>query len=132
LICVHCGLCCYDFPVAIIAREFIDKFELIDDFPEEAFIIKEGNTPCTYLHWKNHQSNCEVHNKPWYKNTPCFDFGQIEESPDCVCRIGEWIMKKRKKDNRFDYELKCKTFIKPKSPNELHEIFSKRKETDAK
>lgn len=127
MICVNCGLCCYDYPVGIIKKEFINfNVKTTSDFPEEAIDIKLGNTPCPHIFWKDHKSQCAVHDKPWYKQTPCFDFGQIEESPDCVCRIGEWIMEKRKTDSRFDYELKCKTFVEPKSPERIHEEFTKR------
>ena len=131
MICVNCGMCCFDFPVVIISREYAElDITKIDDFPEEAFIIKNGNTPCTYLKWINDKSQCEVHSKPWFKSTPCHDFGQIEESPNCVCRIGEWILEKRKTDNRFNYRLKCETFIEPKTAEELNSAFRQIKEKE--
>ena len=36
--------------------------------------------------------SCAVHDKPWYPDTPCFEYGQIEQSPDDVCRMGEYIL----------------------------------------
>ena len=129
MICVHCGLCCYDYPVGIIKKEFKDlDIKSTDQFPEEAFDVKPGNTPCEHLYWENHESRCAIHDKPWYQETPCFAFGQIEESPDCICRIGEWIMEKRKTDKRFDYELKCEQFVYPKGPDELNEEFKNSRE----
>jgi len=44
-----------------------------------------GNKPGEYL--------CAVHDRKWYKRTPCFRHGQIERSQDDVCRMGEHIMK---------------------------------------
>lgn len=127
MICVHCGLCCFDFPCTIISREYAESdITNLDNFPEEAFIIKPQNTPCPHLFWKDSESQCEVHSKPWYKTTPCFDFSQIESSPKDICRIGEWILKKNKDDKRFDYELKCKTFLEPKEPDKIHEEFERR------
>lgn len=119
-------MCCFDFPVAIISREYAESdITNIDDFPEEAFIIKPQNTPCEHLFWENHESRCKVHNKPWYSSTPCYDFGQVEASSDCVCRLGEWILDKNKTDKRFDYELKCKTFVEPKKPEQVHKLFER-------
>jgi hypothetical protein len=93
---------------------------------EEGFIAKNSNSPCPHLRWdKNDLSSCAIHDKPWYPSTPCFQFGQVESSPDCVCRIGEWVLEKRKTDPRFNYRLKCETFVKPKSPKELLHDFRK-------
>ena len=122
--CVHCGLCCYDYPVIIIAPSHINfKGKDANKLPQEAFIIKEGNTPCPHLQWDGDFSKCAVHDRPWYHTTPCFAFGQIEENPNNVCRIGEWILNKRKKDPRFNYRLKCEQFVKPKTAEELTSAF---------
>lgn len=126
MICVHCGLCCYDYPVGIIKKKFADyNAKSVEDFPEEAFDIKRGNTPCPHMYWEGEFSRCAVHDKPWYHETPCFAFGQIEESPNNVCRIGEWILEKRKTDKRFNYKLICETFINPKKPEEIVNAFGK-------
>ena len=39
---------------------------------------------------------CRVHERPWYKKTPCYSHGQIESSKDSPCRIGAYILNKRK------------------------------------
>lgn len=121
VICIHCGACCYDFPVVIIQNKFKDlKVEDANDLPQEAFVIKSGNTPCPYLKWDEDKSRCEVHNKPWYPSTPCFDFGQVESDSNTICRLGEYIRKKWKEgDIRFNYRFKCETFVEPSTPQEL-------------
>lgn len=120
MICVHCGLCCYDYTVVIIDNKFIDfDGEDANNLPQEAFVIKSGNEPCPYLEWSGDNSKCKVHNKPWFKSTPCYDFGQVENDPNTVCRLGQWIVEKRKTDSRFNYRLKCETFVEPRTPKEL-------------
>ncbi len=121
MICVHCGLCCYDFPVVIIQNKFIDfEGEDANDLPQEAFAIKSGNTPCPYLEWEGDNSKCAVHDKPWYPTTPCYDFGQIEDHPDTICRLGAHVKKKiAEGDTRYNYRFKCESFVEPKTPEGL-------------
>ena len=132
MICVHCGLCCYDYMVVIVAPSHIDfDGKNANDIGEEdGFIAKHSNTPCPHLEWEGDYSRCAIHDKPWYPSTPCFQFGQIESDPKCVCRIGEWILEKRKTDNRFNYRLKCETFIEPKTAEELNSAFRQVKEKE--
>jgi hypothetical protein len=96
LICNHCGLCCIDYEVVIISPEWAKKEIIIDhNLPEEAFIHKKSGNPCPHLYWEDEESRCKIHNMPWYKDTPCYQFGQIESSPDCICRLGEYIWSKK-------------------------------------
>ena len=127
MICVNCGLCCYDYVVVIVKKEYINEdIDNMNLHPDgmDALTIKSSNTPCPYLFWINRKSRCKVHGKRWYKHTPCFDFGQIEES-NTVCRLGEYVLKKRKEDKRYDYEHLCKTFIPPKDAEGLDETFGR-------
>ena len=94
MICLHCGYCCKYYMVVIV------------DDPEkgivkENLISNEGNgNSCKHLRGKRSgEYSCAIHHYPWYKDTPCFAHGQIEISPDCVCRLGEYILKKRRKTN---------------------------------
>ncbi len=41
--------------------------------------------------------SCAVHDESWYKKTPCFSHGQIEQSVEDVCRLGEYILKQKLK-----------------------------------
>jgi len=86
--CVHCGYCCHKYMVVIV-----DDPE--KGFVKDNFIVHEGNGPCKHLRGdKPGEYSCAVHDYPWYKRTPCFSHGQIEVSNDCVCRMGEYILKK--------------------------------------
>jgi len=127
MICIHCGQCCYDFPVTIIKPEFVNlKVESTIDFSDEAFYNKPANTPCPHLRWNYDFSHCSVHDKPWYKETPCFEFTQIEESSSRLCRLGMFVIKMRRKDPmRYNYRIRCENFVKPKSPEKINEEFKK-------
>lgn len=92
MLCLRCGYCCHRYMVVIIDDP---KKGLV----EENFIVHEGNGPCKHLRGKKPgEYECAVHNCSWYKRTPCFRHGQIEASNDCLCRIGEFIMKKGEKE----------------------------------
>lgn len=87
--CLRCGYCCKHYMVVIV------------DNPEKGIvegnlIVSEGNgVPCKHLIGeKPGEYRCAIHDYPWYKKTPCFSHGQIEASVDCVCRLGEHILKK--------------------------------------
>ena len=58
-----------------------------------------GPERCPHLRGdKPGEFSCSVHDKSWYPETPCFSHGQIERSPDEVCRMGEYLLKLEKKD----------------------------------
>jgi hypothetical protein len=46
----------------------------------------KGNKPGEY--------SCAIHNESWYKETPCYQFTQIEKSINTPCRMGVYTMKK--------------------------------------
>ncbi len=87
--CLRCGYCCINYMVPII------------DNPERGFI--EDNIifhfglgiKCKHLDGeKPGKFSCKIHDKKWYKKTPCFLFGQIESSPNKPCRMGVYILQK--------------------------------------
>lgn len=54
---------------------------------------KGQGIPCKHLIGsKPGEYSCAIHDKPWYKKTPCFSHGQIERSKDSPCRMGEYIL----------------------------------------
>jgi len=90
MICLRCGYCCHNYLVIIVDDP--DK-----GLSKDNIIAHHGDGPCKHLGGnKPGEYFCKVHDKPWYKETPCFSHGQIESSPDCVCRLGEYIIKNLK------------------------------------
>lgn len=89
--CLRCGHCCHNY------------FVIIVDNPEKGIeegnlILHEGNgQPCKHLLGdKPGNYTCSIHNKPYYKETPCYKHTQIERSVDEECRIGRYILNNKK------------------------------------
>lgn len=87
--CLRCGYCCISYNVVIL----IDP----DKGMEEGNVrLKPTGERCMHLRGDTSgQYSCAIHDHPIYKETPCFDFGQIEYSPDDPCRIGEGVLAKK-------------------------------------
>lgn len=90
MICLRCGYCCIKYFVPIVVD------------PEKGLVpdnltIQCGEGPCIHLRGDEPGSySCAVHDYEWYMETPCFDFGQVEESPTDLCRLGEYVLRKFK------------------------------------
>ena len=96
--CLRCGYCCIKYDVIIIDPKYINTELNFEDISiQEKLMIKKSNTWCPHLEENNkHTFNCKVHNKPWYNMTPCFEFGQIEQSKLDKCRTGNYVSKNEK------------------------------------
>lgn len=87
--CLRCGYCCLRCCVVIV------------DDPDEGPVRsnlkwRDGKERCQHLRGdKAGEYSCAIHDKPWYKETPCFAHGQIEQSPDDECRMGAYLMGKK-------------------------------------
>jgi len=88
MICLHCGYCCINYAVIIVDNPDIG--------PEEGN-LKEKLTRevCQHLTGETGEYTCAIHDRPWYKETPCWQYGQIERSVDTECRMGVYVLKKR-------------------------------------
>jgi hypothetical protein len=88
--CVRCGFCCYHYVVGIL----VDPKKGIT---EKNIVAKESNTRCLHLRGDEPgKFSCKLHGLKIYKQTPCYEYGQIERSKSCVCRLGEYVMSKSK------------------------------------
>lgn len=91
MICVRCGFCCTTYMVVIIDDPSLGPVEnnlrgIGFNGPERCPHLV-GDEPGSY--------SCAVHDQPWYPETPCASYGQIEHSEDKPCRIGTHILSKR-------------------------------------
>ena len=61
---------------------------------KDNMVFSKGNgTPCKHLTGIiPGEFSCAVHHYPWYKDTPCFAYGQIESGPTENCRMGKYIL----------------------------------------
>lgn len=120
--CVHCGLCCVDYIVVIIDPEYANENFNMKTATENMFAGKKSFDPCPHLYWEDHESRCRIHHFKWYNKTPCYAFGQYEENPDEVCRLGAWILKNRP----GYYERYCEEFKKTNlDPEEFSVMMAK-------
>lgn len=84
--CLRCGYCCIEYMVMIV-----DKPEL--GLVESNVKFKPSGVRCPHLQGdKPGEHSCAIHDQPWYNQTPCADFGQIESSPEDACRMGEYLL----------------------------------------
>lgn len=91
MICLRCGYCCKKYAVIIVDDP--DK-----GIREDNLIPYMGDSRCKHLVGdKPGEYSCTIHDKPWYKETPCFDFGQIESDPGFPCRIGVKVLEMEEK-----------------------------------
>lgn len=88
MICLRCGYCCKNYMVMIVNDP--DKGIL-----DNNIIAHMGNgTPCKHLEGdKPGNYSCKIHDRKWYKETPCYGHGQIE-SGNTECRLGRFIIDK--------------------------------------
>jgi len=82
MICLRCGYCCIHLEVIIVD----DPSKGIQ---EDNLIPKHTGERCKHL---LPNGNCAVHNEPWYEETPCFAYTQIERGNQ-LCRRGVFIKK---------------------------------------
>ena len=86
--CLRCGYCCMTSMVVIVDDP--EKGNVDGNLKGIGFNGPErcqhlvGDVPGEY--------SCSVHDRPWYKGTPCFSHGQIEQSPDDECRTGRYVL----------------------------------------
>jgi hypothetical protein len=97
MICLRCGYCCINLSVVIIHPDHIQKDlnlkEIFYDLPEEALIFKPDGELCPHLVFEDKKAICKIHHFDWFKDTPCHQHTQIEQSKDCNCRMGEYLSK---------------------------------------
>lgn len=84
--CLRCGYCCLNSFVVVVKDP---KLGIVDN----NFIVL-SNERCPHLRGdKPGQYSCDIHDEPWYPETPCASHTQIERE-DTNCRLGEHLLAK--------------------------------------
>lgn len=88
MICLRCGHCCMNYAVVIVddPKKGMTEENLKGigfNGPERCQHLV-GNKPGEYL--------CRVHDRRWYRRTPCYSHGQVEKG-NTPCRMGEYVLK---------------------------------------
>lgn len=85
MICLRSGYCCTHYDVIIV-----DDPDL--GITENNLKHKESGTVCQHLRGASPgKYECSIHDREWYKGTPCFDYSQIG-SENSKCRLGQRII----------------------------------------
>ncbi len=86
MVCLRCGHCCKRLMVIIVNDP--EK-----GIREDNLVCHEGYGPCKHLQGSvPGEYRCILHNRSWYKQTPCFSHTQIESSPENPCRMGVYVL----------------------------------------
>jgi len=118
MICYRCGYCCVNSLVAVVNPKYvicdIIDFDIADTFPEDFLITVDKDNRCPYLEWNEEEdkASCKIHDKKWFKDTPCYRHNSKEEKS--FCRLGQYIMdnknnlKPTHKERCFGYDINDK------------------------
>jgi len=80
--CLRCGYCCHALSVIIVD-------DPTKGITEDNLKHHAGGKRCPHLLGnKVGEFSCSLHEKSWYKETPCFAHDQISKSPSDPCRMG--------------------------------------------
>ena len=86
--CLRCGYCCKKYHVAVVKDPDLG-------IRDDNIVMHEGDgTPCMHLKGdKPGEYSCAIHDRAWYKETPCYAHTQFERK-DSDCRIGKYNLSK--------------------------------------
>ena len=94
MICLRCGQCCVEYGAVVMVDPSLG-------IVKGNAIFKPAGEKCLHLKGKvKGEYSCALHEEGFYKQTPCYYFGQTEPA-DAVCKMGERVMSKRKLNWRF-------------------------------
>ena len=78
--CLRCGHCCTTMMIVIVIDPKLGPVEgNLRGISNERCPHLIGDTPGKY--------SCALHDMPYYKDLPCYEFTQVEEC-DSDCRLG--------------------------------------------
>jgi hypothetical protein len=93
MICLRCGHCCHNIPKVLLS--IVTYTGSKNKEPESLNVIDAGETIERCPHLRGDRPGeyfCIIHDRSWYKETPCYSHGQIERSPADKCRVGQNIL----------------------------------------
>lgn len=88
MICLRCGQCCIDYGAVVMKNPALG-------IVKGNAVFKSAGEKCFHLKGKSKGGySCAIHDEGFYKQTPCFHFGQSENG-DSTCKMGELVMSKK-------------------------------------
>ena len=87
--CLRCGHCCINYDVIIVKDPSLGP--IMGNLEH-----KPSGKRCPHLRGDiPGEFSCKIHDEPWYQETPCAQFSQIESSIDDPCRMGEYLLQRK-------------------------------------
>ena len=99
MICLRCGYCCEICLNSVVRPEYIDSITSVDDLEMDMLLpVGKELGPCPYFSWDAEGlAVCAIHDKPWYKETPCYQYQS--HLPGVPCMMGKHRQEERLKKN---------------------------------
>lgn len=75
---------------------------------DNLYIKSEPGEICPHIRGnKPGEYSCAIHDEPWYYETPCASHGQIEKSPNTLCRFGKFLLEKANENDQDNSGRPC-------------------------
>jgi len=105
--CLNCGYCCIELCVVIIKPEYVKPdldLSLVDCLDDDFLTLKHSNELCPHIIIRDKKFMCGIHHYEWYKDTPCYQYVQVENNKDELCRMGDMIINQKKFANYIEFK----------------------------
>lgn len=85
--CLRCGHCCLTMLIIVVK----DPEKVTTTRPvEDNLLALDGTKKCPHLQGAGPgQYSCAIHEYPWFEETPCGQFTQVERT-NSPCRLGTY------------------------------------------
>ena len=93
--CFRCGYCCIHLDVIIVDPVDVSRITTLVGLTPDAnvnLLHKPCGERCPHLRFEGRKAVCVIHDYPWFSETPCFQYVQVEQHADTPCRIGERLL----------------------------------------
>ena len=88
MICLHCGHCCIEYGAVVMRDPALG-------IVKGNAVFKPAGEKCLHLKGKTKgEYQCAIHAEDFYRQTPCYYFGQTEPG-DTNCKMGERVMRRK-------------------------------------
>jgi len=93
MICLRCGYCCIEYGAVVMEDPALG-------IVRGNAVFKPAGEKCMHLKGTKGKYSCAIHEEIFYKQTPCYYFGQATPG-DTNCEIGERVMRTKKTGWKF-------------------------------
>jgi hypothetical protein len=104
--CQRCGYCCITSLIVVISPEYshLDNIDFENQNKNILMCVDNIDSFCPHLSWDDSidKASCSVHDKEWFKNTPCYQYCQDG------CNIGTYAISRKDVFERYKNLIKEK------------------------